>query len=64
MKPPFKMTYDEAGDVLYITGSDNRPATAVEPEDGILLRYADDNRELVGITILYPGGSRRAPDSL
>lgn len=65
MKPPFTTDYDEHGDVLYITGSDNRPADGVEI-NGILFRYAQDTGELVGLTVLYPSmhrdpGTHKAP---
>ena len=43
--------YDEEADVLYISFRRPQKATDTEmTEDGILLRYKDD--ELVGITIL------------
>ena len=43
--------YDEEADVLYISFCRPQKATDIEmTEDGILLRYKDD--ELVGITIL------------
>lgn len=60
MKPPFKADYDENADVLYIIGSDNRPAEADEI-NGVLFRYAQDNGELVGITILNPSMMRAGP---
>lgn len=54
MQPPFTCDYDEEADVLYITGSDNRPAVGKESEDSrVVLRYAIDNGDLVGITVLY-----------
>lgn len=52
MKPPFKLDYDEGSDVLYISGSDNRPASGYMREGGILVRFANDDGELVGITII------------
>ena len=55
MKPPFTIDYDERSDVLYIHGSDNRPATAEDHPaygEGCLLRFADDDGELVGITLV------------
>lgn len=54
MKPPFSMEYDAEADVLYITGSDNRPAVAEEHPiygEGCLFRFADDG-ELVGVTLV------------
>lgn len=65
MKPPFTASYDERADVLYVTGSDNRPAVVVSDEpaiyDGVLMRFATDNGELVGFTVL--GVSRIAVKS-
>lgn len=46
-----RIDYDESADVLYISFQRPQKATDTEmTEDGILLRYKDD--ELVGITIL------------
>lgn len=53
MKPPFKVTHDENANVVYITGSDNRPATSVEFPGGIV-RFAMDDGEMVGVTIINP----------
>jgi hypothetical protein len=58
MKPPFKMSYDEGGDVLYITGADNRPAIGEDHPvyaEGCVLRFADDTGELVGVTLVGTG---------
>jgi hypothetical protein len=38
---------------MNITGSDNRAATAVQFPGGIV-RFADDNGEMVGVTIIDP----------
>jgi uncharacterized protein YuzE len=54
LKFPYKkmwIDYDEEADVLYISFRRPQEATDTEmTEDGILLRYKDD--ELVGLTIL------------
>jgi len=43
--------YDSKNDILYISTEENRPAIAEEPIDGILIRRAVDNNEIVGVTI-------------
>ena len=52
MLPPFTASYDAKGDVLYLSGSDNRPAAAREIAPGVLLRFANDNGDLVGVTLI------------
>lgn len=59
MKPPFTATHDPDGDVLYIHGSDNRGAVGYEVVPGVLLRFATDNGELVGITLVDASNIRR-----
>lgn len=56
MQPPFKLDYDEIGDAIYLSGSDNRPARGDEVRPGVVLRWAEDNGELVGVTIINPTG--------
>ena len=49
-------SYDEQGDVLYISFDQPRPATDSElTDDDVILRY--DGDDLIGITILH--ASRR-----
>lgn len=43
--------YDEENDVLYISSANNRPAIGEELIDGVVIRYAVDNNEIVGVTI-------------
>ena len=43
--------YDREADILYISNKDNRPAIGEEPIDGVIIRRAVDNNEIVGITI-------------
>jgi len=55
MKPPFTTNYDEEADVLYINGADNRAAYGEDHPlygEGCILRFAEDNNELVGITLI------------
>jgi len=43
--------YDREYDILYISSKDNRPAIGEEPIDGVVIRRAVDNNEIVGVTI-------------
>jgi uncharacterized protein YuzE len=44
--------YDEEGDVLYISVGEPRPAVTIDLGESILARYDEEEREVVGITIL------------
>lgn len=50
----WKLTYEPWGDVIYLTKENNRPARAVEMPGGIVYRFAEDDGELVGITLIEP----------
>jgi len=43
--------YDSKYDVLYISTNINRAAIGEEPIDGVIIRRAIDNDEIVGVTI-------------
>ena len=45
------VNYDSKYDILYITTKNNRPAVGEEPIDGVVIRRAIDNNEIVGVTI-------------
>ena len=45
-----RLTYDEEGDILYMSFGDPREATDSIDLDGIVYRYHEEN--LIGITIL------------
>lgn len=45
-------TYDEHDRVLYLSSPNNRPARGVEMPGDIVFRFAEDNGELVGVTLL------------
>ena len=45
------VNYDSKYDILYIATKDNRPAIGEEPIDGVVIRRAIDNNEIVGVTI-------------
>jgi len=51
-----RLTYDEEGDILYISFGEPREATDSIDMDGIIYRYKEEN--LIGITVL--GFKRRA----
>jgi len=44
--------YDEEGDVLYISVGEPRPAVTIDLGESILARYDEEEKEVVGITIL------------
>ena len=44
--------YDEEADVLYISIKKPQIATGVDVGEGIILRYREDSKEVVGLTII------------
>ncbi len=44
--------YDEEADVLYLSIGEPRPAVGVDAGDGIVLRYDETRKELVGLTLI------------
>ncbi len=44
--------YDEEADVLYLSIGEPRPAVSVDAGDGIVLRYDEARKELVGLTLI------------
>lgn len=44
--------YDEEADVLYVSVGDAQEGIGLDVGDGLILRYKQDSRELVGLTIL------------
>lgn len=44
--------YDEEADVLYLSVGEPRPAVSVDLGDGVLARYDEERREVVGLTVL------------
>ncbi len=48
----FRVKYDRFADVLYISTDRNGPSYAREGEDGIIWRYLEADRSLVGVTIM------------
>lgn len=44
--------YDEDADVLYLSVGEPRPAVSVDLGEGIIARYDDQRKEVVGLTVL------------
>ncbi len=44
--------YDEEADVLYISIGEPRPAVGLDIGEGIVLRYDENHREVVGLTVI------------
>lgn len=55
--PRFDWSYDEEGDVLYITFDRTAATDAEETDDNIVVRYKDDR--IIGLTVLF--ASTRLP---
>ena len=44
--------YDEEGDVLYISVGEPQKALGIDIGEGVVVRYREDAKEIVGLTIL------------
>ncbi|MDP9368426.1 MAG: DUF2283 domain-containing protein [Chloroflexota bacterium] len=44
--------YDQEADVLHLSGGETRPAIGVDISDGLVLRYDEARREVVGLTVI------------
>jgi len=44
--------YDEEADVLYISIGEPRPAVGTDIGEGVIVRYDEKKKEVVGLTIL------------
>ena len=51
-KPALNWEFDEEGDVLYISVGKPRPAVGTDIGEGVIVRYDDKKKEVVGITII------------
>ena len=47
-----KWDYDEEADVLYLSVGEPRPATGVDIGEGVVLRYDEAAKEMVGLTLI------------
>lgn len=52
---PLDWEYDGEADVLYISFGKPRSARGVDIGEGVILRYDDKEKELVGLTIVGLG---------
>ena len=50
--PVLSWEYDEEADVLYISVGEPRPAVGTDIGEGIIVRYDEKKKEVVGITII------------
>lgn len=44
--------YDEEADVLYLSAGEPRPAIGVDIGEGVVARYDEKNKEVVGVTLI------------
>lgn len=44
--------YDEEADVLYISTGEPRPAVGVDIGEGVVIRFDEQRREVVGLTVI------------
>ncbi len=61
-KPALNWDYDEEADVLYISVGKPRPAIGTDIGDGLVVRYDNKRKEIIGLTIL--GFRQRTLESL
>jgi uncharacterized protein YuzE len=50
--PTLNWEYDEEADVLYISVGKPRPAVGTDIGDGVIVRYDEKKKQVVGITII------------
>ena len=51
-KPQLNWEYDEEADVLYISVGKPRPALGADIGEGVIVRWDEQKREVVGLTII------------
>ncbi len=44
--------YDEEADVLYLSIGEPQPAVGIDIGEGVILRYDDAHKEVVGLTLI------------
>ena len=49
--------YDEEGDVFYLSFGSPKPAVGIDVGEGLILRYDEENKEVVGLTAYGLGQS-------
>jgi uncharacterized protein YuzE len=47
-----KWDYDEEADVLYLSIGDPQPAIGIDIGEGVILRYSETEKSVVGLTII------------
>ncbi len=47
-----KSDYDEEADVLHLSVGEFRPAVGVDIGEGVIVRYDETRREVVGLTLI------------
>ena len=54
LEKPAEITwdYDEDADVLYLSVGEPKPAEGIDIGEGIILRYDEIHREIVGLTLI------------
>lgn len=54
LEKPAEITwdYDEEADVLYLSVGEPQPAVGVDIGEGVILRYDEARREVVGLTLI------------
>jgi len=52
---PLEWEYDEEADTLYISFGPPKPATGMDLGEGVVVRYDEEAREVVGLTIIGVG---------
>lgn len=51
-KPALNWEYDEEADVLYISVGEPRPAIGTDIGEGVIVRYDEKEKTIVGLTII------------
>ena len=51
-KPALNWEFDEEADVLYISVGKPRPAVGADIGEGVVVRYDERRKEVVGLTII------------
>ena len=54
LEKPTNLTwdYDEEADVLYLSIGEPRPAVGMDIGEGVVIRYDETRREVVGLTLI------------
>ena len=47
----FRWDYDDEADVLYLTIGEPKPAVGVDIGEGIVVRYDETDKQIVGLTL-------------